>query len=181
MVLCYGATNFDSVAALRLYDERFPRRTCLSWRVILDAVNRLRRSRSILPNRYDVGERRNARSECNEGRALDATEEDSTNSTRSPVQLVNLSKSTVHRMFQADGKHSYQYLQVQDLHEGDYAQPLEFCQWALRRKEAQPGFFFNTLFTDESNFDRTGTWNTHNFHYWANNNPNLVYKDQSVQ
>jgi hypothetical protein len=36
-------------------------------------------------------------------------------------------------------------------------------------------FLKKILFTDESNFSRQGTFNSHNFHRWATENPHEVF------
>jgi hypothetical protein len=37
-----------------------------------------------------------------------------------------------------------------------------------------PNFARNILFTEECSFSREGMYNTHNCHYWADENPNII-------
>ena len=43
----------------------------------------------------------------------------------------------------------------------------------IRRKQ---DFTNHILFTDESTFDRNGIINSHNIHYWSEENPHLIKK-----
>jgi hypothetical protein len=37
-----------------------------------------------------------------------------------------------------------------------------------------PNFARNILFTEECSFSREGMYNTHNWHFWADENPNII-------
>jgi hypothetical protein len=37
-----------------------------------------------------------------------------------------------------------------------------------------PNFARNILFTEECSFSREGMYNTHNWHLWADENPNII-------
>ena len=62
----------------------------------------------------------------------------------------------------------------------DYHNRVNFCTWILERHREDPDFVENILFTDESLFTREGTFNTHNLHFYGEENPHL-YKIRSYQ
>jgi hypothetical protein len=41
-----------------------------------------------------------------------------------------------------------------------------------------PNFARNILFTEECSFSREGMYNTHNWHLWADENPNIIRGSQ---
>jgi hypothetical protein len=44
----------------------------------------------------------------------------------------------------------------------------------LQQNELNPNFARNILFTEECSFSREGMYNTHNWHFWADENPNII-------
>jgi hypothetical protein len=44
----------------------------------------------------------------------------------------------------------------------------------LQQKELNPNFPRNILFTEECSFSKEGMYNTHNWHLWADENPNII-------
>jgi hypothetical protein len=39
----------------------------------------------------------------------------------------------------------------------------------------EPNFVSRILFSDESNFDKQGCYNAHNWHFWAEENPKAIF------
>ena len=56
---------------------------------------------------------------------------------------------------------------MQHLKPGDFAERLEFCKWLNGSRQ----LYRYILFTDEAQFNSDGVNNTHNFHVWADENP----------
>ena len=58
---------------------------------------------------------------------------------------------------------------------------LNFCHWVLGQIAGNPDFVNNIIFSDESGFDRDGTFDVHNEHYWSEENPcmTIVAKHQN--
>jgi hypothetical protein len=64
---------------------------------------------------------------------------------------------------------------VQNLIPEDHEARINFCTWLLQQHDADPNFVNNILFTDESLFSREGTFNYHNYHIWAEENPHAKH------
>ena len=107
---------------------------------------------------------------------LEFFEDESTASTRDAERELGITKSTVHRVLQEEGLHPYHYQRVQCLHENDPAQRSNFCRTFIDRAEADQNYVPRILWTDESTFTRDGMYNTHNYHCWAGENPNLIWE-----
>jgi hypothetical protein len=166
----------NAKAAERLYRERFPNRLYPSSNVTLKLINRVRSSGSVVPNRKGVGGiDRTVRTPNTEDEVLETFNEDGTRSIRNVANTMGLTKSTVQRILRDNRMHGYHYTKVQHLLPEDYAPRVEFCTWLLEQHAKNPLFLKNILFTDESYFSRQGTFNSHNFHVWATENPHEVF------
>ena len=53
---------------------------------------------------------------------------------------------------------------------------MDFCNWLDQMIRRKQDFTNHILFTDESTFDRNGIINSHNMHYWSEENPHLIKK-----
>lgn len=93
---------------------------------------------------------------------------------------TNVKRSTVHNVLKSENLHPYHFTPVQHLHEGDAERCLEFCRWIINQNERDNTFCARILFSDESLFTREGLFNTHNMHYWAEENPFLI-RERSFQ
>lgn len=175
MLIIYGESGRNSKAAERLYRERFPNRRHPTSAVFLRLVNRARTTGSLLPNRKGIGGvERTVRTPDTEEAVLDAFIEDGTRSIRSVSSTMNIAKSTVQRILCDNSMHAFHYTKVHHLLPQDYAPRMEFCNWLLQQHEENPEFITKILFTDESYFCRQGSFNNHNYHMWATENPHAV-------
>jgi hypothetical protein len=176
MLIIYGESGRNANAAERLYRERFPNRLHPSSNVILRLINRVRNSGSVVPNRKGVGGiDRTVRTPNTEDEVLETFNEDGTRSIRNVANTMGLTKSTVQRILRDNRMHAYHYTKVQHLLPEDYAPRVEFCTWLLEQHAENPIFLKKILFTNESYFSRQGTFNSHNFHVWATENPHEVF------
>jgi hypothetical protein len=108
----------NAKAAERLYRERFPNRLHPSSNVILKLINRVRSSRSVVPNRKGVGGiDRTVRTPNTEDEVLETFNEDGTRSIRNVANTMGLTKSTVQRILQklarkVTGPYSFRFFSV---------------------------------------------------------------------
>lgn len=105
---------------------------------------------------------------------LEQLRRDPTTSQRQLARLTGIPRIRIHRTIRANRLHPYHYQKVQALKPEDYPRRMAFCREMLQRDREDPNFFDNVLWTDESRFERVGLFNTHNTHYYAVTNPNLV-------
>lgn len=174
MMIIYGECDRNANAAARMYQERFPARRHPSANVILRLINRARNTGNLNVRRQENarGAQRRARMMENEEAVLGAIEENPTMSIRTVSRMFNLSRMTTHRILKNDNNmHAYHFSRVQNLIPPDNARRVNFCRWLLERHDANPRFIENIMFTDESIFTRDGTFNSHNYHFWAEENP----------
>lgn len=171
MLLIYGEYRQNARRAAQEYGIRFPERRRPDKNIFLRLVNRIRETGSVILNRKDAVMERTARTVENEEAVLLNVEETPETSIRIISNHLNLSKSSVQRILNEHRLHAYRFTKVQNLLPRDYQSRLTFCTWILEQENNQRGFIRNILFTDESCFTREGSFNTHNTHLWANENP----------
>jgi hypothetical protein len=73
--------------------------------------------------------------------------------------MSDISKSTTQRILKDNRQHTYHYTRIQNLLPEDLPFRVQFCE----------------LFTDECFFSRNGTYNIHNYHVWAEENPDAIH------
>ncbi|XP_023226911.1 uncharacterized protein LOC111627544 [Centruroides sculpturatus] len=70
--------------------------------------------------------------------------------------------------------HLYHMQCVQALQPDDYAPHIAFAQRYLGKCATDPSFPAKVLFTDEASFTRKEILNTHNAHFWMEENPHTI-------
>jgi hypothetical protein len=105
---------------------------------------------------------------------LQAIEQDPMRSIRNAAEIVNLSFTTTQRILK-DKMHVYHFSRMQNLMPLDYNNRINFCMWILERYREDPHFVENIMFTDESMFTRKRIFNTHNFYFYADENPHVYH------
>lgn len=94
-----------------------------------------------------------------------------TTSVRTVAAQEGVSRSSVHRIAQADGLYPFHRQKVQKLLPADPGHRMGFAQFVLDRIEIEPDFPYVLLQTDEAKLDQTGIYNLHNIHNWQHENP----------
>ena len=175
MYLIYGEANCVSARAERLYAERYPNRIHPDRKTFERLDQRIRNSNCLMPKpNVDGGRERRIRRIETEERIVEMIEEDPTISTRAIGRELNISHVTVHRVIKSELLHPFHRTQVQELHVRDHQARENFCRWLLQNNEADENFLSNIMWTDESLFTRTGTFNCHNEHYYDVINPRVT-------
>jgi AraC-like DNA-binding protein len=170
MLIVYGACGESAYAAVEACAARFPAN------VFLRLVNRARNTENLVPQTKGVGGvTQEARTPQNDEAVLQAFEEDGTLSIRSVASMFDISKSTTQRILKDNRQHAYHYTRLQNLLPEDLPLRVQFCEWLLQQHEANPNFVKSILFTDECFFSRNGTFNIHNYHVWADENPHAIH------
>lgn len=88
-----------------------------------------------------------------------------------------ISRSTISRIFRENSFHPYRMSLHQAMTLNDHRQRLIFCNWITQQL---PNFHRSILFSDECTFKSDGEINTHNFRYWAQENPHW-YREMDHQ
>ncbi|RLU17341.1 hypothetical protein DMN91_009574 [Ooceraea biroi] len=95
-------------------------------------------------------------------------------SSRQIQRNTGISKTSVLRILKRHSFHPYHIALHQELHENDFINRIEFCQWALQQLEVNEFFFNRILFTDESTFTNHGQWIGRGGHIsWPARSPDL--------
>lgn len=138
MILLYGANNFNAAKASREYAERHPDDDEFpSNRVILDAVSRLQRTGSVMPNHREAGRPRIARAPENVERVLECAQNNPERGIRGMAAELNMSYYAVQKILKDDKWHDYHLTRVQNLHPGDNLNRIRL----LRINARNPNFF----------------------------------------
>ena len=98
---------------------------------------------------------------------LDMVQRSPTTRMRRLSAHIGASQTHVWQTLHEDGLYLSHPQPVQNLHQGDSAMCLEFCQWLHTNCQLLPLI----LFTDEATFTHNGINNTHNSHQWSHENP----------
>lgn len=179
MILIYGETRQNSVAARDLYAERFPNRRHPACKTIVDAVYRLRDTGSVIPRFEGRGLQKSRRVLLAEENILNMVDVDPGVSTTTLAREVNVSQTTVQKILKTNLLHPYHIQRVQRLTELDFPRRAAFCEWFQRSEGQQPDLASAILFTDESTFTKDGILNYHNLHHWAYENPHDIQQGAS--
>ncbi|KAK3914508.1 Histone-lysine N-methyltransferase SETMAR [Frankliniella fusca] len=177
MMLVFGEANQNSRLAAALYQQRFPERVVPRHQRFPELKDRLKNTGTFAPGRPS-----GARTEAIPlvQQVLNA---DPHTSTRKIGKMLNMSHVSVHRIIKHDlGIHPFKRHAVQQLLPGDPPRRLQMCQCLLDKvDEAQnnpafPGDFFinRTSWTDECIVLNDGSFNHHNEHHYAVDNPHCT-------
>lgn len=173
MLLTLGECLGNANAAVRRYGEKFPLRNVPNLRTFLNVERRLRET-GKLEVTNNTGRPRIARTVEDEEQILHIIEQDPTLSTRQLALMTGNSQSTVSRVLREQCLHAFHFRKVQELVPDDLPNRIEFCQVMLENNQRDPHFFDKIFFTDEATFTRQGVFNTHNSHFYAEENPFVV-------
>jgi len=173
------SNRYNVEEASRLYAERYPNRHHPYPPAFRRLDNRMRTENCLKPKGAG-GRFRGIRNPENEEDILAQVEEDPTTSCRKIARVTGILKSTVNRVLRLHHFHPYHFTAVQNLHPGDRELRMQFCREFLELHNQDANFLTNLLWTDKSLFTREGTFNQHNFHYYAEENP-FVTRPRSYQ
>lgn len=174
MHMTYGAARGNGRAAQRLYAAQFPFRRHPHYSTFAAIHRRLRDSGRFRPTRSDVGRPRHTRTARNEEEVLEAVATNPRTNTRAVAYEVGISQASVWRTVHEQLLHPYHIQRVQALTPADFQRRREFSQWYINQTSDDGAFSSLVLFTDETTFTRTGMFNTHNMHYWDEENPHIT-------
>lgn len=88
--------------------------------------------------------------------------------------LLDISRSSVHRILKRNKLHQYHIQLVQELYGNDFVNRIIFCHWLTEKTFLRNDFLYYIMFFDESRFNNTGVVNRHNMHYWSSENPHWI-------
>ena len=144
--------------------------------LILASHERLLTTGSVLPKARgpDAGvPARPCRTNSTEQRVLEAYQRSPEKSLRRGEDELGLSKSTIHRILQANKLKPYKVQILQALNEEDVDRRLEFAEQQLKAIENDPDYLDKIVFSDEAIFALSGHVNKQNCRYWSDENPHF--------
>lgn len=165
MVKVLGEARGNYSEAERLYPLRYPDDRPPCRRTIRELVGRAEHG-DLRRNRRKTGPR-----EVHSVTTIGAVIQNPHISTRDVQRIHGISKSTVNRILRHYNFHPYHVHLTQALRPEDPARRLQFCNWSHNQLARDPFFFDRVLFSDEAKFDNCGGVNTHNAHYYAEEQP----------
>lgn len=170
MVKVMGFCSDNLRACVREYAERFPNRRTPNRQTFARVERTLRETGGFVPIGANRGRPRVLGAGIEE-QILDRVVEDPNISTRRLALQLNVSKSGVNRVLREQQLHPYHVTKVHEILPPDYDRRLNFCNFIQNKRVEDPNFHHKILFTDEAGFTRTGIFNSHNFHEYAEENP----------
>lgn len=175
IVECYIKEEYNGRAAQRLYNQRWPERHQPHHSSFQNVYQRFRETGSVKPCHKSIG-----RPTITVDQEEEILETLNQNPMLSSVELANevghVSDWTVRRVLRQEGLHAYHFTRVQNLHDGDNILRINYCNWFLAQYNRNRRFPFQILWADESKFGREGPFNQHNHHFYADENPHMVWQ-----
>ncbi|CAF4656865.1 unnamed protein product [Rotaria sp. Silwood2] len=95
-------------------------------------------------------------------------------STRQMSTDLNISRTSVRRIYKSMGFKPYIPRLVHELNEDDFDRRIEYCETFLSLLENEPNLIHRVIWSDEAVFKLNGHINRHNSVYWATQNPNVT-------
>ncbi|CAH1371509.1 unnamed protein product, partial [Tenebrio molitor] len=174
MHLIYGEVGYNSRAAARLYQERFPNRRVPHRSVFSNVNRRLREFGNLRPINVDRGRPAAVNAVVRDEQILEMVAADPTLSVREIARRIHVPATTVWTTISKEHLHPYHINRVPALLPEDLPRRREFCEWLLQRNNEDLQFTFNLCFSDGANFSRNGVLNLRNLHYWSVDNPHVT-------
>jgi transposase len=174
MHLIYGEVGYNSRAAARLYQERFPNRRVPHRSVFSNVNRRLREFGNLRPINVDRGRPAAVNAVVRDEQILEMVAADPTLSVREIAHRIHVPATTVWTTISKERLHPYHINRVPALLPEDLPRRREFCEWLLQRNNEDLQFTFNLCFSDGANFSRNGVLNLRNLHYWSVDNPHVT-------
>lgn len=172
MYMAFGFSEGNAGRARIEYQRLYPNRNIPTVNTFRRLDIRLRETGNFMPNRPDAGRPRSRRTIPLEEAVLEAVDENPNTSARQIARQLNVpSQSTVHSVLRENLLKPYHYTTVQPLYGNDNVARTNYCHTLIDKIRDEPDFLSRILWSDECTFTRDGVFNTHNFHYWAEENP----------
>lgn len=106
--------------------------------------------------------------------ALDSIAENPRLSLRARSTVLNISKSELQRIYDANNIKAFKPRYLHTLEEGDEAYRLYFCACLGEKILENRDFHRKIIFSDESTFTTNGTVSSQNCRFWAKETPDFV-------
>ena len=175
MIIMYGVAGRNARLASRLYALEYPLRRNPHPSTFRSVERRLREGGQF--RRVGrPGRPRTVRTPELEEAVLAALAAEPGLSTRELGRRFNVDATIVWRITRDHRLHPFRFQKVQDLKAADYPRRVDFCEWYQRKSNRYPQFPALILFTDESSFNQTGTFNNQNQHHWEEENPHAMWR-----
>lgn len=100
-------------------------------------------------------------------------------SIRCAVEALGICQTSIQKILSDHAMHNYKATPVHLL-QNDFLRRVHFCEFLLVKIQENPNFLREIIWTDESKFNRDGTVNTRNNHFWSTENPYLK-RDRGFQ
>lgn len=167
MHFIYGFCNGNARRSVIEYRLRYPNRR-IPHRSVFTRVHRHLLENGNFNNLIIIGRPR-ARVEDEEA-VLGQVQNNPNVSIREVSRNLEIPKTRVGRILREQLLHPFHYQKVQSLEERDFASRVALCNWMLENQVA----LNNVLWTDECQFTNNGIFNFHNWHYWSDENPHVI-------
>lgn len=134
-----------------------------------------------MPRRGGEGPPRRARDHHVEEQILQDIDDNPSNSIRKIATQNNVTKWVVHETLKEQLLHPYHVQKVHAMSPDDYPARLQYSNWFIQQHNQNLNFSKLILFTDEAGFTRDGIINSHNLHFWADENPHAIIQNKHQQ
>lgn len=173
MVICFGRSGNNASADARFYQGRYPNQRHPRSQVLKHIVQRFNETGSVAHHSRS-GRPRTATNDDASLLVLAAVHANPHVSSRAIALDIGYCHKSVLNILHMNKFHPFHLHRVQGLEDTDFVKRREFCNLLLCQIDENPNFISKILWSDESQFTRDGIVNTHNCHYWAENNPHWI-------
>jgi hypothetical protein len=103
-------------------------------------------------------------------------EENPQTSIRQVSSQLDISRSSIRRVYKSLGYKPYIPRLIHELNEDDFDRRIEYCETLLSLLQREPDLICRIIWSDEAIFRLNGHVNRHNSIYWATENPNVTWE-----
>ncbi len=160
--------------AIRLqFFERWPDTRFPNHNYLIDLANKFERTGSV-QDAPRCGRLRSVRTEENTTIVAQTFIEDPHCSAKRASLKLDIPSRTLRRIMHDVGLHCYRPHLLQELKQQDHLPRVDFCEWYLIMRAANPFFERQILWSDEAQFKVNGRINKHNCVYWSDEHPHEI-------
>lgn len=153
-------------------DTHFPNRNYM-----VELAKKFERTGSV-EDAKRIGRPRSVRTEQNSMMVAQSFVENPRRSAKRTSLVLEIPSRTLRRIMEDIGLHCYHPHLLQQLKPRDHLPRMEFCEWYLIMKAADPFFERQILWSDEAQFKVDGRVNRHNCVYWADAHPHEILEKE---
>jgi len=177
IVELYIKNNYSIVKTQREFRKNFGSRSAPAKNTIKRIYEKFSNT-AYLGNKKRPEKPRPKRSDENIDRVRRSIEENKQTSSRRRASQLNIATTTLRRIIRQDlGLYPYRILSTHRLLLVDFAKRIEYAKMVIEMAAADDSFWHSIIMSDEAHFTLSGSVNSQNYRYYAEENPQIIHEE----